>query len=132
MKTSDFYYDLPEELIAQDPLEDRSGSRLLFLDKETGKNRASYLSGCDRLSESGRLSGHQRYKSNSGTPDRRKRRHRCQDRGPPVEARRKRCVGNTGKTGEKSKTGNQDQFRRRTSGRRGCGCGRRGKPSDSL
>ena len=36
MKTSDFYYDLPEELIAQDPLEDRSGSRLLFLDKETG------------------------------------------------------------------------------------------------
>ncbi len=37
MKTSDFYYDLPEELIAQDPLEDRSGSRLLFLDKETGR-----------------------------------------------------------------------------------------------
>lgn len=36
MKTSDFYYDLPEELIAQDPLEDRSGSRLLVLDKETG------------------------------------------------------------------------------------------------
>lgn len=37
MKTSDFYYDLPQELIAQDPLEDRSGSRLLVLDKETGK-----------------------------------------------------------------------------------------------
>ena len=37
MKTSDFYYDLPEELIAQDPLEDRSSSRLLILDKETGK-----------------------------------------------------------------------------------------------
>lgn len=37
MKTSDFYYDLPEELIAQDPLEDRSGSRLLVLDKETGE-----------------------------------------------------------------------------------------------
>ena len=37
MKTSDFYYDLPEELIAQDPLEDRSGSRLLFLDKRQGK-----------------------------------------------------------------------------------------------
>ena len=31
MKTSDFYYDLPEELIAQDPLEDRSGSRLMNL-----------------------------------------------------------------------------------------------------
>lgn len=36
MKTSDFYYDLPQELIAQDPLEDRSSSRLLHLDKETG------------------------------------------------------------------------------------------------
>jgi S-adenosylmethionine:tRNA ribosyltransferase-isomerase len=36
VKTQDFYYDLPEELIAQDPLEDRSGSRLLMLDKETG------------------------------------------------------------------------------------------------
>ena len=32
----DFYFDLPEELIAQDPLADRSGSRLLVLDKETG------------------------------------------------------------------------------------------------
>lgn len=39
MKTSDFYYDLPEELIAQDPLEDRSSSRLLALDKETGEIR---------------------------------------------------------------------------------------------
>lgn len=37
MKTSDFYYELPKELIAQDPLADRSGSRLLVLDKETGK-----------------------------------------------------------------------------------------------
>ncbi|MDE6990321.1 MAG: tRNA preQ1(34) S-adenosylmethionine ribosyltransferase-isomerase QueA [Lachnospiraceae bacterium] len=33
----DFYFDLPPELIAQDPLEDRSGSRLLVLDKETGE-----------------------------------------------------------------------------------------------
>ncbi len=36
MKTSDFYFDLPQELIAQDPLEDRSASRLLVLDKKTG------------------------------------------------------------------------------------------------
>ena len=34
---SDFYFDLPEELIAQDPLLDRSGSRLLKLNKETGE-----------------------------------------------------------------------------------------------
>lgn len=33
---SDFYFDLPQELIAQDPLEDRSSSRLLTLDKHTG------------------------------------------------------------------------------------------------
>ena len=37
LQKSDFYFDLPEELIAQDPLEDRSSSRLLVLDKETGE-----------------------------------------------------------------------------------------------
>lgn len=37
MKRQDFYFDLPEELIAQDPLEDRSSSRLMTVDKETGK-----------------------------------------------------------------------------------------------
>ena len=37
MKTSDFYYDLPEELIAQTPLEKRDNSRLLVLDRQTGQ-----------------------------------------------------------------------------------------------
>ena len=36
MRRQDFYYELPEELIAQDPLEDRSSSRLLVLDKNSG------------------------------------------------------------------------------------------------
>ena len=36
LKKSDFYFDLPEELIAQDPLEDRTSSRLLKLNKNTG------------------------------------------------------------------------------------------------
>jgi len=36
LKTSDFYFDLPEELIAQVPIEDRSSSKLMVLDKETG------------------------------------------------------------------------------------------------
>ena len=36
MDVKDFDYDLPEELIAQDPLEDRSSSRLMVLDKKTG------------------------------------------------------------------------------------------------
>ncbi len=39
MNVKDFYYDLPEELIAQDPLEDRSSSRLMILDKKTGAIR---------------------------------------------------------------------------------------------
>ena len=37
LKTSDFYFELPQELIAQDLLEDRSASRLLVLNKETGE-----------------------------------------------------------------------------------------------
>ncbi len=37
LKKSDFYYELPEELIAQDPLEDRASSRLLVLDRDTGQ-----------------------------------------------------------------------------------------------
>lgn len=37
LKTSDFYFDLPQELIAQDPLEDRSASRLMVLNKKTGE-----------------------------------------------------------------------------------------------
>ena len=37
MDVKDFDYELPEELIAQDPLEDRSASRLMVLDRETGE-----------------------------------------------------------------------------------------------
>ncbi len=37
MKRQDFYYQLPEELIAQDPIKERSSSRLLVLDKKTGE-----------------------------------------------------------------------------------------------
>ena len=37
MNVSEYYFDLPQELIAQDPLEDRSSSRLLVLDRQTGE-----------------------------------------------------------------------------------------------
>lgn len=37
MTTHDFYYDLPQELIAQDPLEDRASSRLMHIDRRTGE-----------------------------------------------------------------------------------------------
>lgn len=41
---SDFYFDLPEEQIAQDPLEDRTSSRLLVLDKKTGEMQHRHFS----------------------------------------------------------------------------------------
>ena len=43
MKTSDFYYDLPEELIAQEPLKDRTSSRLMILIKKQVKFTIRYL-----------------------------------------------------------------------------------------
>lgn len=44
MKTADFFYDLPPELIAQHPLEDRSSSRLMVLDKKTGRIEHKHFS----------------------------------------------------------------------------------------
>lgn len=43
MKKSDFYYDLPDELIAQEPLKDRSSSRLMLLNKTTGKTEHKHF-----------------------------------------------------------------------------------------
>ena len=57
MKTSDFYYELPQELIAQDPLEDRSASRLMHLDRKTGGGGAPAFSGYKRISAAGGLPG---------------------------------------------------------------------------
>ena len=43
MDVKDFDYELPEELIAQDPLEDRSASRLMVLDREAGRYSTEFL-----------------------------------------------------------------------------------------
>ncbi len=49
---SDYYYDLPEELIAQDPLKDRASSRLMVLDKKTGEiKHRHFYDICDYLNE---------------------------------------------------------------------------------
>ena len=50
MKTSDFYYDLPEELITQTPLEKRDSSRLMLLDKKTGEIGHSVFPACRNTS----------------------------------------------------------------------------------
>ena len=44
LKKQDFYFDLPEELIAQTPLEDRSSSRLMVMDRETGEIEHKHFS----------------------------------------------------------------------------------------
>ena len=49
MKTKDFWYDLPEELIAQTPLEHRDSSRLMLLNKQTGEIRHSVFSQLPQL-----------------------------------------------------------------------------------
>lgn len=53
MKTSDFYYNLPEELIAQRPLEDRTSSRLLKLDGDNGSIEHMHFSDLPSLLRSG-------------------------------------------------------------------------------
>ena len=47
MEVKDFYYDLPQELIAQDPLKDRSSSRLLVMQKDSGQLQHRHF--CDIL-----------------------------------------------------------------------------------
>ena len=64
MKTSEFYYDLPQELIAQDPLEDRSSSRLMHLSLKDGSIEHRHFTDVLDYMEDGRLPGHQRYKGN--------------------------------------------------------------------
>ena len=82
MNVKDFYFDLPQELIAQDPLEDRSSSRLLVLDKNTGETEHRHF----RVSETGRLPGHQQYQGHSGPAVWCKRRYSGQDRGAFIKA----------------------------------------------
>lgn len=53
LRKSDFYFELPQELIAQDPLEDRSASRLLLLDKNTGQIRHEVFRQITRYLRSG-------------------------------------------------------------------------------
>ena len=109
MKTSDFYYDLPKELIAQDPLEDRSSSRLLHLSMKDGSMEHRHFTDIlDYLNEGdclvindtrvipARLYGHK------------------EETGALIEILLlKRHLGMSRKTRQESKTGRKDHFWRR-------------------
>ena len=115
MDVKDFYYDLPQELIAQDPLEDRSSSRLMVLDKATGevehrhfKDIVDYLRPGDCLViNNTKVIPARLYGVKEGTED------------SSAQEKRKRCLGDPGQTGKKMQDRNQNQFRRGTSDRRG-------------
>ena len=53
MKKSDFYYELPQELIAQSPIEPRNYSRLLVLNKETGEISHTVFDNLDKYLKAG-------------------------------------------------------------------------------
>ena len=68
LKTSDYFYELPPELIAQDPLEDRSSSRLMVLDQKTGAVSHHVFPGDPLFSQARRLPGPEQHQGDSG-PD---------------------------------------------------------------
>ena len=130
MNVKDFYFDLPQELIAQDPLEDRASSRLLVLDRETGevthrkfRDILGYLNPGDCLVINdtkvipARLIGS---------------RDQCEDRGAASETERERYLGDPCKAWKKGEAGNRDLLWGRTF--KGNGHRRSGgrKPSDPV
>ncbi len=66
MKSSDFFYELPQELIAQEPLEERSSSRLLVLDRKLAVWSTEYLNRFDGVSARRGLPCFKQYKGYSG------------------------------------------------------------------
>ena len=107
MKVSDFDYELPEELIAQDPLEDRSSSRLLVMDKTTGELTHKHFSGIiDYL-----MPGD---KGNTGKAFRSKGRHRSPYRDTSAYAQGGRCMGMSCASRQEAQDGSKSRVRRRT------------------
>ena len=108
MKTADFYYDLPEELIAQDPLAERSSSRLMVLDRESGEiQHKIFKEIIDELNPEDCLV----INDTKVIPA---RLHGAkEDTGAHIEVlllKRKNDLGNSGAAGEKSPAGHTDFF----------------------
>ena len=93
MDVKDFDYDLPEELIAQDPLEDRSSSRLMVLDKKTGEVSHHVFKEIVKYLRPGDCLVLQQYKGNSCTSFWRERRHYGKDRDTSSKAQTKMTYG---------------------------------------
>ena len=99
MKTSDFYFDLPEELIAQEPLADRASSRLMVVHKDSGKREHRHFRD---IKEYLRLSGYQQYQGFACQIIRRKSRHRRGDRDSFASEKGYGYMGGSCAPGEKS------------------------------
>ena len=126
MNLHDFYYELPRELIAQDPLEDRSGSRLMLLNRETGERRHRVFREITEELHPGdclvvndtkvipaRLIG-----SKEGT-----------EASASLKAQRRSSVGNSGEAGEKGEARCPDLLWRRSSDRGSRRSGGRRQPN---
>lgn len=125
LKKSDFYFDLPQELIAQDPLEDRSSSRLLVLDKNTGeishhifRDIIDYLHPGDCLVLNNTKV--------SGETFRRAGRYRRTCGSPSIKTKRSGCLGDSGKARQEMQARSAPDLRGWTiKGRSPGDCGRR-------
>lgn len=138
MKKSDFYYDLPEELIAQVPLQDRTASRLMVLNKESGeiqhrhfRDILEYLQpgDCmilndtkgDACKAAGRAEGH---RNPCGAP--------AAQTLPGRNVWRRNVLGSPGASGAESTSRTSPELRRRNAGGRGPGNRRGRKPNRSI
>lgn len=101
MRTSDFYYELPQELIAQDPLEDRSSSRLMHLSMADGSiEHRHFRDILDYLNEGDTLVINDT-KVIPGKALRSQGRDWRSDRNPSSEKKRERYLGMPGKAWQK-------------------------------
>ena len=100
MKTSDFYFDLPEELIAQEPLADRASSRLMVVHKDSGRREHRHFRDIKEYLRRG-LSGYQQYQGSACQIIRRKSRHRRGDGDSFAGAKGYGYMGGSGAPGEK-------------------------------
>lgn len=125
LKKTDFYFDLPQELIAQDPLEDRSSSRLLVLDKIRERSLITF-SGYYRLSASRRLSGVKQHQGDSSETFGRTGRYRRTCGSPSIKTKRSGCLGDSGKARQEMQARSAPDLRGWTiKGRSPGDCGRR-------